>query len=320
MNTGGIDFYVSKNHDRLNGRPFTPEFISNHLCLNPMYKTSIERPVHILTDSGAFQDVDSATRLSFSDALDRQLEYEKRVGYVSEYIVSYDRLVDEQLIDGEKTKQRWGFDAAEEAVIETVAAARYLASKRRQLHPRKLILSSQGVTIEQYVRCAREIINTMETSDCFGFGGFCIIGQRRNSTTPDGCTFPEQFVQIFEQVVPMLAASRVSRAHVFGVSYLPALRQIIPIAKRYGIALSIDTSSIEVNSVIEGKVWSDQGFKTKLGRKWKYTGPDPIPDGHWHPNVLAHENIARAIRTFRNLKGEKRWRITRQLSLFEWEG
>lgn len=127
-------FYVSKNHSRLNGRPFRPEFISDHLCLNPLYNTAVERQVNILTDSGAFQDVDTAKRLNYSDALDRQLNYEKKVGYISEYLVSYDRLVDEQLIDGEKVKQRWGYSAAEEAVNDTVAAAKFLAENRKYSH------------------------------------------------------------------------------------------------------------------------------------------------------------------------------------------
>jgi hypothetical protein len=312
----GLLFYVSKNHSRLNGRPFRPEIHSDYLCLNPLYNTTIEHPVNVLTDSGAFQDVDTANRLTFEDALDRQLQYEKKVGYVSEYLVSYDRLVDEQLIEGSKQKQRWEYDAAEQAVIETVGAAEYLAERRQQLAPRKLILSCQGVTIEQYVRCAKQIIRIMDKQDCFGFGGFCIIGQRRFSITPDGCTFPEQFARIVEQVMPMLQTAGIKRAHVFGVSYLPALKQAYPIALRHGIQFSTDTSSIERNSVIEGKVWSDEGFRQKLGREWKYTGPDPIPAGHWHPNVLAHENISRAVRTFRNLKGEARWRTQEQLLLF----
>jgi hypothetical protein len=267
--------------------------------LNPKYNVVLDKKVNILTDSGAFQDVDSAKRLTFEDALDRQLQYEQRVGYLSEYLVSYDRLVDEQLIEGTKVKERWGYDAAEEAVTETIDAAKYLASWREQLSPRKLLLSCQGVTIEQYVRCAKQIIAIMDRRDCFGFGGFCIIGQRRFSMTPDGCTFPEQFLQIFEQVSGLLARARITRAHIFGVSYMPALVRAAPIAERHGIELSIDTSSIERNSVIEGKVWSDEGFRRKLGRQWKYTGPDPIPDGHWHPNVLAHDNIRRALRTFK---------------------
>jgi hypothetical protein len=311
-----ITLYVSKNHSRLNGRPFVPESITEYLCLNPYYKCQLERPAKVLTDSGAFQDVDGNKRLTFEDALNRQLQYEKKVGYTSEYLVSYDRLVDEQLIDGSKQKQRWEEDAAEGAVEETVAAAEFLANKREDLRPRKLILSCQGVTIEQYIRCAKRMMPLFTEEDCFGFGGFCIIGQRQRSVCVDGMKYPEQFVQIFEKVAPLLKRFHIRRAHIFGVSYLPALRQIVPIANKNGIELSIDTSSIERNSVIEGKVWSDEGFRLKLGRQWKYTGPDPVPLDHWHPNLLAHENIKRAVRTFRNLKGEKRIRWIEQMCLF----
>lgn len=311
-----ITFYVSKNHSRLNGRPFVPEGITDYLCLNPYYNCRLERPAKVLTDSGAFQDVDTNTRLTFQEALARQLKYEKKVGYISEYLVSYDRLIDEQLIDGAKQKQRWEETAAEIAVEETVAAAEFLASKRAELKPRKLILSCQGVTIEQYIRCASMMLPLFEEDDCFGFGGFCIIGQRQRSVCPDGMKYPEQFVQIFERVAPMLTRSGIRRAHIFGVSYLPALRQIVPIAKKLNLQISIDTSSIERNSVIEGKVWSDEGFRQKLGRPWKYTGPDPVPPNYWHPNLLAHDNIRKAVKTFKNLRGKKREQWLEQMCLF----
>jgi len=34
-----LKFYVSKNNNRLNRRPWVPEYITDNLCLNPIYKT-----------------------------------------------------------------------------------------------------------------------------------------------------------------------------------------------------------------------------------------------------------------------------------------
>lgn len=294
-------FYISKNNTRLNGRPFEPEKISPYLCLNPYYKAEFARPANILLDSGAFQDVDKNLRLSFKDALERQLAYEEKIGFQSEKIVSYDMLVDEQMIDGKKVKQRWEYENSFYAVGQTVGAAAYLSSQRHKLGNRKLVLSCQGVTINQYVECAKSVLHYATNDDVFGFGGFCIIGKKQNSITLDDITYPEQFAEIVRQTMPFIHAKGVKSVHVFGVMHIPSLRILEQVANQYGIMASTDSSSIERNSVIEGKIWTDEGFRIKLGRDKKYTGSDPVPDGFWHPNVLAHENIIRAVDTLRRV-------------------
>jgi len=90
-------FYVSKNHDRLNGKPFRPELVGERVCLNPKYRATVDtrRRPKVLLDSGAFQDRHADKRLTFGEALTRQLDFEEERGFTSELIVSYDRLVDE---------------------------------------------------------------------------------------------------------------------------------------------------------------------------------------------------------------------------------
>lgn len=296
-------WYVSKTNNKLNRRLFRPESITPYLCVNPKYPVEVARSdALVLLDSGAFQDVAKDTRLTPAQALKRQLDCERRCGFVAEKIVSYDRLIDEQLDEnGKQVKRRWDVAHADDAVEETVLAAKFLASVRSDLAPRRLVLSCQGVTVDQYVGCAKRILDEIDPSDVFGYGGFCIIGQRRHSISADGITYPAQFIRTVEQTAPLLAEAGVKDAHVFGVLLLDALREATAILRRYGIELSTDSSSVERNSVIEGKVWNgDAGFRGngKLGREWKWTGAegDP-PPGYWHPNILAHENIARAVKT-----------------------
>jgi hypothetical protein len=116
-----------------------------------------------LLDSGAFTDPPHK-RLSPDQALDRQLAWE---GISSEKwgepfralgLVSYDLLIDETWIAGERHKRRWSVGEAECAVRVTVDAAAYLASHRAKLAPRSLILSAQGVDALQYAECAAGVL------------------------------------------------------------------------------------------------------------------------------------------------------------------
>lgn len=69
-------FYASKIHNNLNGRPFEPETYCDYLCINPYYKCNVINDAKFMIDSGAFQDVGTEKRLSFEDALKRQLDFE----------------------------------------------------------------------------------------------------------------------------------------------------------------------------------------------------------------------------------------------------
>lgn len=160
-------YYASKCHDRLNGRQFDIEKDYPYLCLNPMYKATLSVPCEYILDSGAFQDV-KGDRLTYAQALDRQLDYEKDVGQQAHAIVSYDRLVDEQKSEtGSQFKARVCEDVGEEYVEDTIKASEYLVSQRGRLGNRHLILSCQGTTVEQYLQC---LDNIMDISTLTGGG------------------------------------------------------------------------------------------------------------------------------------------------------
>ena len=60
-----MKFYVSKCHDTLNGKEYSPETITPYLCLNPYYNATLKKhsKVNYILDSGAFQDVKTENRL-----------------------------------------------------------------------------------------------------------------------------------------------------------------------------------------------------------------------------------------------------------------
>lgn len=243
-------FYVSKCHDRLNGSPYRPEKYCDHLCINPYYKVTVRgRDTKFIIDSGAFQDVGNETRLSFDMALERQLEFEKTVtkdGRPAEAIVSYDRLVDEQMGDSGQFKARVSAEESISYVEETINAAKFLVSKRDELKPRRLILSCQGTTVEQYLDCLRQILAIATPDDIIGFGGFCIISKNKE--------YEEQFYDVVYQGFPMIREKGITRVHIFGVGMFRSLIQAEICAKLNGIDCSYDTSSCEINSVF-GKVF-----------------------------------------------------------------
>ena len=204
--------------------------------------------MNILLDSGAFQDIEGDRRLSFSGALDRQLEYEDRHGFTSKFIVSYDRIVDESpTVQGKRLKRRVGPKTSAKYVDETINAAKYLADNRKDLRPRRLVLSNQGVNPNQYSGCIEEVLGFADKDDVIGLGGFCIVGQIPK--------YASDYYEVLNGLLPKLKARHIHRIHVFGMGVFKILIKTHVLCHKYGITPSYDTSSLEVNAVF-GKVFS----------------------------------------------------------------
>jgi hypothetical protein len=240
-----MQYFVSKNHDRLNKRTFAPERVANRICLNPSYPVTLggrSSSLSIMLDSGAFQDIRTQDRLTFEGALQRQLDFERDQDFFANYLVSYDRIVDESpTVQGQRKKRRVVGQTADRYVQETVDAAKYLADQRDNLSPRRLILSNQGVSPDQYIDCVKEVLKFAEPSDVIGFGGFCIIGQIPKYTA--------DYFEVLKRALPLLRRRRIRRIHIFGVGVFKVLIKTHVICSRVGITPSYDTSSLELNAV-----------------------------------------------------------------------
>jgi len=233
-----------------------------YVCIAPVYgkkedtKTvnrvyvAPDKVKYVLMDSSAFSDkiefsqgtIIKNGRLSFEDALHRQITHAYQFRYIEQvtHLASYDLLIDETWLDGERSKQRWSRDAAEYAVRETVNAAIYLSKQRRRLrkvfgHPVGLVLSAQGVEVEQYMRCAEQIIPYVEEGDVFGLGGWCITGLLPSIMVP--C-----FKLVMSELIPFLASRGIKRLHVWGVIMPEALAFLYALCMLYGIQPSTDSS------------------------------------------------------------------------------
>lgn len=271
-----MKYYASKCHDILNGKPFIPECYAKGIMVNPNYpKISIRMGTGYIVDSGAFQDVKTESRLTFKDALDRQLKLIEQIGYPAEAIVSYDRLVDEQAIDGKQFKARVDVDVGSEYVEETIKAAEYLNKERERIQS-NLILSNQGVTVNQYIQCVENVLDFTDKDDIIGIGGFCIMRQNKQ--------YKQDYYEIISKILPKIQEKGIKRIHVFGMSIFDVLIHTDMLTHKYGIECSYDTSSAEVNSVF-GRVFNPEiGQITGVfDKSEKYTV--------YHPATLSHLNI-----------------------------
>lgn len=212
-----------------------------------------------IIDSGTFTDPPHK-RLTRAGALRRQFRWEIKasamwgIPFQAVGFVSYDRLIDEKWVAGERRKQRWNVSEGDSAVVETVAAARYFARARKYIEPRTLILSCQGVDAFQYQECVAEVLKVAQSHDWIGLGGWCILGRERR--------WMPTFWQTMRAVLPQIKRAGVSHIHIFGVLYLPALGGLSWLADQYGLTVSTDSTAPILNCT-----WKD---KKKSGARMPY--------------------------------------------------
>lgn len=256
----GIRLYCGITEKKWNHHPVSP---GRYGCVSPVMGSKLKNiqesrvyvpeGTEVIQDSGAFCDgIDN--RVSYEDALLRQKNHAKKYEYENKisHIASYDLLIDEKWDkDGIRRKERWSEAEAEYAVQETINAAKFLSENR---NGKGLILSAQGVTLEQYMNCAEEIAPIMNDEDIFGLGGWCVLGSRKNSLRP-------QFREIMINLLPFLSKHNVNGIHIWGVIYPFPLGELLWLCDKYNIKLSTDSSGPQKRPIFG--VWGYGDWKDK---------------------------------------------------------
>jgi hypothetical protein len=246
-----------------NRHPVAP---GSHACIAPVYgkkrrvvnRVAVPRDTLVIQDSGAFSD-NWADRLTFPAALKRQEDHAQRFTYADQitHRATYDLLIDEVWINGNRFKRRWTVQDAESAVNTTVAAARWLDDHRNGL---PLIVSAQGVDAPQYLRCAERLMPYIRQGDYFGFGGWCIIGKMPAVMMP-------VFRETVKTVVPFLGKEGIRHVHIWGVIYPKALGVLLWECDQWGITISTDSVGPTTHPVFG---------------EWGYGKPE---EGGWRDNT-----------------------------------
>src|SRR6266516_1572428 len=236
-----IRFYCGLGEKHYNHHPVVT---GPYACVSPVSGSAIKKVnsvavpagVLVLQDSGAWSDaclllrgeqrqmrLVKQHRLTLKEALKRQEHHAIDFGYADqiEARASYDVLIDETWTEDasgllSRRKKRWSETEADLAVEETVAAAAYLDHHRNGL---PCILSAQGVTPQQYLRCIECIMPYVHDSDIVGLGGFCIL-VRRQSMLP-------AFRETMRRGIPFLKREGVTRVHIWGVCFAEALGELL---------------------------------------------------------------------------------------------
>lgn len=262
--------YLSKCNDKLNSKDLDTEFISEYICINPKYKniTVKNKNVKMLIDSGAFQDTENEKRITFEEALNRQLTLEEKVGLIGERIVAYDYI---------------------ENIEETIKANQFLASKREALKPRQLVLMVQGITTRDYIHCLTETLKVASSEDCIGFGGVAMSGRVNE--------IKNKLLDAVKIGLPLLYNSKIKDIHIFGVGTFSVLKEVSKIKDVFSVIginvnelnISCDTSAFEIMSTMGNVVDEDQERWVKVfNKEQKYVD--------YHPADLTKENSKKALK------------------------
>lgn len=244
-------------------------------CISPVYGRTlrtksvnyVEVPPSVsavVQDSGAFCD-GPGQRLTFEQALRRQIEHAERFLYADRvaYRASYDLLIDEKWREGRRHKQRWTESEAWEACVTTIQAAAYLSDHRYGI---PCILSAQGVSASQYLACVQAILPYFRPGDILGLGGFCITGKMPRQVLP-------AFREMLHLVLPFVGKEGITRIHIWGCLYAPALAELLYLCDQYKIALSTDSVGPSLRPVF-GK-W---GYSYWTDSTYRFRRPPPGPD------------------------------------------
>lgn len=263
----GIELYCGVNETIWNHHPVSPGKLA---CVSPVCGASertkkentvkLPKDTIVLQDSGAFCD-GPQSRLSFFDALNRQIQHAKKYKYTEQisHVASYDLLIDEKWIGEYRIKKRWSKEDARVAVEETIAAAKYISQNRHTIpNNPSLVLSAQGVSVNQYVDCVNEICPMLQDGDKLGLGGWCITGKMPAKILPS-------FYLIMEQVIPLAKKWGVKSIHIWGVIYSHALGPLLYLCNQNGINLSTDSAGPQVRPAAFGTwgyaEWKDSKYK-----------------------------------------------------------
>jgi len=278
-------FYPSKNNNELNCLAFAPECVSGLAMVNPHYRVDLCPHTRYVIDSGAFQERDMLLRLQPWTALERQLRLEAQIEYSggpshAEAIVTYDCLVgvDEAIVNGKRVKVRGDETSAAPAVAETLRSAREYHRLRGSVRG-AIAYAAQGATPRQYLACVDSLLPLMRPGrDWLALGGFCIIGRMPTLMMPI-------FDEVLRRVLPRVRRTGVTRVHILGVLYPPA----IELAAGYermceGVRLSTDSAGTEMAAVFGRSYAGGDGVQRKSFTKdEKFTA--------YQPAQLAIENI-----------------------------
>lgn len=253
--------------------------------LNPHYpNVSACEGSRLVSDSGAFQLKDLTKRLDPDEALNRQLRLRDRVGRPFEAIVTYDCLlgVDEAVVNGKRVKRRGTDETAAPAVEATIRGAEAYAKRRGDIGT-KVAWAAQGASTAQYLQCVREVLQFAQPGDWLALGGFCIVGMQPS--------LKPLLYAAARGAIPLAREAGCSCVHILGVGAWDCLLELRTVERESGIPFRIDTSSIEVNSIM-GKVWHTDHLLT--GRSpWRKVYAKEDKYVRYHPCDLAHENIVR---------------------------
>lgn len=326
----GILFYPSKIYNGTKEYPYRPELITWRVMLNPKYRIKhLARGVRCIVDSGAFQDIDAAVRLTPAQALDRQLKYrEYLIGITQDPLFNYEAVciydqmagVDEHLTCLDDCYIEYMYYVSSGTLHELglkKGEIKEILSKFKKIKARGTEETATNAVAEtlraaEYYASQRDEIRTKVV--------WIAQGINANQYTND-CTIPLMdfvqkgdyfgfggfciigkqrktmlpiFYETVDKVLPVLKKKGIGRAHLLGVMVPEAVKFFVQECRKYNIVSSTDGSAPEVAGVAFGKTYSKEGKQLAPEQIKKIYNRDTwIKWEDYNPIKLAMANVRR---------------------------
>lgn len=260
---------------------FLGYYHSYHQDLSPLCFSAVHRaygnvyPGECMLDSGAYTDR-LRRRLSTTEALNRQLEWENRrkkawgSSFRASHLVAYDALMNHTGKDRVDARDK---------IRQTIEAAVFFDRHRHELAPRTLILPIQGSTQKQYLDCARAVLASSRPGDWLGLGGWCILGRHKR-------LFPN-FRKLLAHLTPLVARNGITHIHLFGVFWTPALAMLQYYCDQHGLTCSTDSGSPHVNLLAKTPSFIEHGGLIDNVRHWR----EKLNNLATHPDYVFEANL-----------------------------
>jgi hypothetical protein len=265
------EIYLAKNINTFSGKKLETEFISQRICVNPKYPSvKVHNPnTLIMIDSGAFQDRKKDQRISFDEALNRQLKLENKIGIICEKIVAYDQIGN---------------------IEETIEANKFLSGKREPLLQRQPIFVLQGNTENEYLQCFDGMLDFIKKGDCVGFGGIAKAGTNGE--------VKKILYNIMPIILNKMIPTGVDAVHFFGLTKIQLMKEISELFKNYEKSLDVkvtfDSSTAEVMAIFGKELCIEhEKFYKAYKKEEKFVS--------YHPCDLAHTNMNKMVEVVRSL-------------------
>jgi len=184
----------------------------------------------VFIDSGGFTDVHAHKRLTYREALDRQIKIAGRLNATPEMLAGYDLI---SPLCFPSSTRKFKSPENDHAIETTIKAAEWFDKHRDEMLGASPMFILQGAWPSDFMHCLEHIVPLLEEGDTIGFG----------SSASNNDKIKQRLREITAGTCAKLQGTACNKVHYLGLSPINDLCQFDTYCRQRGIDPSYDTSS-----------------------------------------------------------------------------